>query len=308
MVIDVHYHLLVEDWLPEAWWVAIAQVYVNALKAMGMEMTVEDVKANILGGFWDPEGDKLVAQMDESGIDKTVILPQDVGLAMGEPKIAIAEQNKAYAEVQKKHPDRIIAFATVDPRRPGAAELMEQAINEWGLKGIKLHPGSGYFPDEGEVYKFFEKISNLNVPVLIHSGFWFGISETCDPIHFDNILLSFPNLIIIAAHIGRGWQNVLFEMGAHRPNLSTDFSGWQMVSQQHYPIFCQNLRFALTAFGPERVLFGTDGPFYIPAMPSKDFVQLIKDLPQNAPEGIAFSAEEVDAMLGESAAKILGLS
>ena len=68
------------------------------------------------------------------------------------------------------------------------------------------------------------------------------------------------------------------------------------------------LRFALTAFGSERVLFGTDGPFYTPAMPNKDFVQLIKDLPQNAPEGIAFSAEEVDAMLGESAAKILGLS
>jgi len=43
-------------------------------------------------------------------------------------------------------------------------------------------------------------------------------------------------------------------------------------------------------------------------MPSKDFIQLIRDLPKNAPEGIAFSAEEIDAMLGESAAKILGLS
>lgn len=308
MIIDVHYHLLVEDWLPEAWWDAITQVYVNALKAMGMEMTIEDVRANVLGNFWDPEGDKLVAQMDESGIDKTVILPQDLGLAMGEPKVTIEEQNKAYAEVQKKHPDRIIAFAGVDPRRPGAAELMERAINEWGLKGIKLHPGTGYFPDEGEVYKFFEKISNLNVPVLIHSGIWLGISKTCDPIHFDNILLSFPNLTIIAAHLGRGWQNVLFEMGAHRPNLLTDFCGWQIVSQQHYDIFCQNLRFALTAFGPERVLFGSDGPFYTPAMTNKDFIQLIRDLPKNAPEGIAFSAEEVDAMLGGGAAGILGIS
>jgi hypothetical protein len=89
MVIDVHYHLLVENWLPKAWWGAISQVYVNALKAMGMEMTVEDVKANILGGFWDPEGNNLVAQMDESGIDKTVILPQDFGLAMGEPKVSV---------------------------------------------------------------------------------------------------------------------------------------------------------------------------------------------------------------------------
>ena len=104
MVIDVHYHLLVEDWLPEAWWGAISQVYVNALKTMGMEMSTEDVRANILAGFWDPEGDDLVAQMDEAGIDKTVILPQDLGMLMGEPRVSIENQNKAYAKVQKKHP------------------------------------------------------------------------------------------------------------------------------------------------------------------------------------------------------------
>jgi len=272
MVIDVHYHLLVEDWLPEAWWGAISQVYVNALKAMGMEMTEEDVKANILGGFWDPEGDNLVAQMDESGIDKTVILPQDLGLAMGEPKVTIEEQNKAYAEVQKKHPNRIIAFAGVDPRRPGAVELMERAINEWGLKGIKLHPGTGYFPDEGEAYNLLKKASEIGVPVLTHTGIWPGKSKYCDPIHFDNILIDFPNLTIIAAHLGRGWQNVLFEMGAHRPNLVTDFSGWQIVAQQHYHHFCQNLRYAIDAFSPGRVLFGSDGPFYTPAMPSGAFL------------------------------------
>ena len=307
MVIDVHYHLLVEDWLPEAWWDVITIIYVNALKEMGMEMTKEAVKTNILDNFWDPEGDKLVAQMDDAGINKTVILPQDLGLAMGEPKVPVEEQNKAYSEVQKKHPDRVIAFAGVDPRRPGAVELMERAINEWGLKGIKLHPGTGYFPDEKEVYKFFEKISNLNVPILIHSGLWPGISKTCDPIHFDNILLNFPNLKIIAAHLGRGWQSLLFEMGAHRPNLFTDFSGWQLVSQQHYDVFCQNLRFALTAFGPGRVLFGSDGPFYDPAMPNKNFIQLIRDLPKNAPAGIVFYDEEVEAMLGGSAADILDI-
>lgn len=306
MVIDVHYHMLVEDWLPGAWWGAISQVYVNALKAMGM--TIEDVKTNILDTFWDPEGDTLVAQMDESGIDKTVILPLDFGLALGEPKVTVEEQNKACAEAQKKHPDRIIAFAGVDPRRPGASDLMERAINEWGLKGVKLHPGSGYYPDEKELYKFFEKISSLNVPILIHSGIQPGISKTCDPIHFDNVLLSFPNLKIIAAHLGRGWQNVLFEMGAQRPNLLTEFSGWQIVAQQHYDIFCQNLRFALTAFGLERVLFGSDGPFFNPVMPNKDFIQLIRDLPKNAPEGTSFSVEEVEAILGGGAAKILGLS
>ncbi|MFQ5925402.1 MAG: hypothetical protein ACE5IE_05340 [Dehalococcoidia bacterium] len=44
MIIDVHFHHIIEDWLPEAWWNALAGIYVHALKGMGIEMTAEDVK------------------------------------------------------------------------------------------------------------------------------------------------------------------------------------------------------------------------------------------------------------------------
>jgi predicted TIM-barrel fold metal-dependent hydrolase len=308
MIIDVHYHLVIEDWWPEAWWNTITHVYVGALKAMGMEATVEDVKSNILNTFWDPGGEKLIQEMDESGIDKTVILASDFGLSLGEPKVSVEEQNKSYAELQAKYPDRIIAFAGVDPRRPGAFELVVKAIKEWGLKGVKMHPGTGYRPDGNESYEFLAKISELGVPVLTHSGFWPHKSKYCDPIYFDDILVDFPNLNIIFAHLGRGWQNVLFEMGLHRHNAATDFSGWQIVAQMHYPIFCQNLRYTIDCFGPGRVLFGTDGPFYRPAMSNKDYIQLIKDLPQNAPDGITFTEEEVEAILGGAAAGMLGIS
>ena len=307
MIVDVHYHLVVEDWLPDIWWNEISKVYARVLKAMGMEMTVSDIKKNILGTFWDPDGEKLIAEMDEAGIDKTVILPLDYGFAMGEPKTSISEQNRAYAELQNKHPDRIIAFAGVDPRRPGATDLLEAAIKVWGLRGVKLHPGTGFYPDQRESYKFLAKVSEFGIPVLIHSGVWIGKSKYCDPIYCDNILIDFPNLTIIAAHLGRGWQNVLFEMGAHKPNLATDFSGWQISAQRSYRAFCENLRNALDSFGRNRVFFGTDGPFYRPAMSNKDFVQLIKELPEKAPEGLHFTEEEIEAVLGGSAARILGV-
>ncbi len=89
MVIDVHYHLLVEDWLPEAWWKLLAEIYATALRGMGMETTPEEVKRNILDTFWDPDGEKLLREMEEAGIDKTVLLPQDLGLALGEQPISI---------------------------------------------------------------------------------------------------------------------------------------------------------------------------------------------------------------------------
>ena len=41
---------------------------------------------------------------------------------------------------------------------------------------------------------------------------------------------------------------------------------------------------------------------------AKDSIQIIRDLPRNAPEGIQFSEAEVSAILGGNAKKILGLS
>jgi predicted TIM-barrel fold metal-dependent hydrolase len=275
---------------------------------MGMDSTPEDVRKNVLDTFWDPSGENLIKEMDESGIDKTVILPQDFGLAIGESTVAVEDQNKAYAELQNKYPDRIVAFATVDPRRPNASDLIEKAVKEWGLKGVKLHPGSGYYPDAEELTAFFAKLSEFGVPVLTHSGFWPLRSKHCDPIYFDDILVAFPNLTIIFAHFARGWQNFLFEMAGHRHNTATDFSGMQFEAQSHYVRFCQNMRAALDSFSPARVFFGTDGPFYRPLMSNKDYIQIVKDLPKNAPDGITFTEEEVTAVLGGAAEGILGIS
>ena len=101
---------------------------------------------------------------------------------------------------------------------------------------------------------------------------------------------------------------MLFEMGAQRPNAATDFSGWQARAKQHYQEFCTNLRHAMDSLGAYRVLFGTDGPFYRLAMSSKDYVQMIKDLPKKPVVGITFTSEEVEALLGKNATRILGIS
>ncbi|MBI4772697.1 MAG: amidohydrolase family protein [Deltaproteobacteria bacterium] len=308
MVIDVHYHPLTEGWLSEGWWKTISAVYIQALKARGMDMSEEAVRGAVLATFWDPDGSKLVAEMDDAGIDKTVILPMDLAYAYGEPPIPVEEQNKAFARMQEAYPDRIIAFAGVDPRRPDAVGIVERAIGEWGLKGVKIHPGAGFYPDEGAAHRFLGKVCELGAPVLTHTGVWLGKSKPCDPIRLDEPLLDFPDLKIITAHLGRGFERQLCELGVYRPNLATDFSGWQLAARGHYTAFCTALRNALDCFGSGRVFFGTDGPFLRPAMPNKVFVQIIRELPQKAPEGISFTDAEVEAMLGGAAAKWLGLT
>jgi predicted TIM-barrel fold metal-dependent hydrolase len=67
------------------------------------------------------------------------------------------------------------------------------------------------------------------------------------------------------------------------------------------------LRDIIDYAGVSKVLFGTDNPISSIIEPTKNWIQLLKDLPVNAPEGIKFTEEEMEAILGGNAASILGL-
>ena len=308
MIIDAHTHIIKQDWLPDKWWDEMSRFAEHALKGLGV--TKDVIRKDLLPTFEDPEGTTIIKEMDAAGIDKSIIFPLDYENPVGTPKASITEQNKGYAYLQDKYPDRLIAFASIDPRRANAFELLEIFIKEWGMKGLKLHPSCGFYPNGKETYRLLEKASSLGVSVVIvHTGQIVAplYSKYCDPILLDDLLVDFPHLTIVAAHMSFGWHQQLFHMGATKLNLLTDISGWQTVAQEHYTRFCEVLREALDEFGSDRVLFGTDGPYMRAKMPDKDYVQLIKNLPGQAPEGIHFTAGEVDAILGENAQRMLGL-
>jgi len=311
MIIDAHYHLVTEEWYPEEWWVTVARMYHQGLRAMGMEMTMEQIRQNLIPALWDPEGEALIRDMDAGGIDKTVILPMDYWILFDEPKVSLESQLKAYADLQSKRPERIIAFATVDPRRPNAMELVERAIEGWGLKGLNLYPQTGFYPNEPKTYRVLEKVCQLGVPVVCHTGQLIPPpfhAKYGDPIHLDDVVLDFPSVTVIAGHMSFGWHEQLFYLGGLKYNLATDISAWQDVARSNYHKFCQVLRQALDRLGADRVLFGTDNPFLAALMSTKDYAELIKGLPQKAPEGITFTEAEIEAMLGGNAARILGIS
>ncbi|MHA1594275.1 MAG: amidohydrolase family protein [Candidatus Baldrarchaeia archaeon] len=309
MIVDAHTHILDKDWLPDLWWDALAEIYVHELQRLGTKVTKDDVKRMIFPQFYDPNGDKLLKEMDRAGIDVSIVFAVDFGLALGEPRVSIEEQNRRIAKLQDKHPDRIVALFTIDPRRPSAVDLFETAVKEWGMRGLKLHPGAGFYPNSKEVYRMLEKARELRVPVLFHTGQVVQPlrSKYCDPIYIDDLLIDFHDLTIQVAHLSFGWRYELFHMGSTKTNLVADFSGWQLTARNNPTFFCQVLREAIDAFGPDRILFGTDGPYLRAAMPDKDFVNFIRTLPEKAPAGIKFTEKEINMILGENAARIYGI-
>jgi len=310
LIIDAHCHIVDKDWYPERWWIELAKVFVAPVKhLLGVEMTPKQIVEDIMPNFYDPTGEKLIAEMDKSGIDVTVICAQDYGLLLGDPKVSIEEQNQIFAEVQKKYPKRILAFASVDPRRPGADKLIRRCFEEWKMSGLKLHPSTGFYPNSKEVYKLLDIANEYKKPVLFHTGQIVQPlrSKYCNPMFLDDVCLDYPDLWIQAAHMGFGWRYELYHLGSCKTNLVVDFSGWQVLAQTNYNRFCYALRECLDEFTAERVLWGTDNPYLRTAVPDKDWIQMIKDLPTKAPEGVTFTQEEVEAMLGGNAQRIFGI-
>ena len=144
---------------------------------------------------------------------------------------------------------------------------------------------------------------------MCHTGAIVGplYSKYCDPLWLDDLCVDFPHLTFIAAHMGHGFRHGLFHLGACKHNLWTDISDNQRRARHEFGLFAEALRGALDNFGVDRVLFGTDGPYLRPVLSDKDYVQLIRDLPRNSPEGVSFTDDEVQAVLGGNAARMFGL-
>jgi len=176
---------------------------------------------------------------------------------------------------------------------------------------LKYHCDSGYDPTSPESIKILKYLEKKGGILLTHTG-PLGPPAQCkytEPILLSEVSNKLPNLKIIGAHMGspprwREWA----ALAAFYPNLYGDMAMWQAYAFGKYELFCRELRDLIDYAGLEKVMFASDGPVYDIIIPTKNYIQLIKNLPKDAPKGIKFTEEEIEAILGKNAAKLLGIS
>jgi predicted TIM-barrel fold metal-dependent hydrolase len=262
--------------------------------------------------FWDETGELLIKDMDSAGISQSWISVLDYGLArtVGEARYSVAELNRIFAEAARKNSNRLIAFVGLDPRREEAVELLVKGITEWGMRGLKLHPAAGFYPNDETSYKLYEKADELGIPVLVHTG-PAAIplySKYCYPVYMDEVASDFPGLAIILAHAGFCWWEEALGIAVSKPNVYIDLAGWQPRTHG-YPLdeFYLPLRRMLNSIGSSRILFGSDWPalrLFRGGQPN--WVKAFTDPPDAVKEaGITFTRAEIDAILGGNAAGLL---
>ena len=306
MIIDVHTHLCDYDSVAKPFWDGWAEV-----GALRINRPLEKVQRR-LPEFLDISGDMMVKDMDAAGIDKSVLLAIDWGLArhLGEPKLSIEEINKVYADAAEKYPQRLIAFAGIDPRRNKAAEVVGRFLKEWGMKGIKLHSAAGFYPNDRACYPIYEKALEYGVPVLLHTGevlkpLYF---KYCQPIYVQEVAMDFPDLPIILAHTGGCWYSEAVAICNNATNVYLDLSLWQRRLLRPLE-FYRALRTLLDSVPWQRVLFGSDYPFLKLLINQERWIKAFTEIPDSVKEqGIEFADEEIAGIMGGNAAKILGLA
>ncbi len=300
MIIDAHSHI----------WEA-------KLMSPDMEKIISDVVERF--NVSDPEQlrngtiDRLLGEMDEAGIDKTVLLALDAGIAF-RSGATMREYNDYVAAIVKAHPDRIIGFCGIDPRRGKEALGELERCAGIGLRGLKLWTLTGFYPDDESYYPLYERTIELGFPMLFHTGS--GPPRTYlkfnRPVYVDKVAVDFPEATIIMAHIGQPWVEEAAAVVTKNPNVYVDISAWEPTFKAAPFVLCQALAQIKGATGSLRqVLFGTDWPLFTPVLSLKKWVDGIRDLTIPPPMQLMgfkdFTEEDKRMILGENAEGIFGL-
>lgn len=261
-ITDVHSHLYHPDWYPQAFQKQLAIDYLLRRKKHVAEESVgRELKAlnRILS---DKDGSICLRVMDVVGIERRVLHVVDWGLELGEPVCTVWDINEAVLGICRLHPDRLIGFAGVDPRRSDAVSLVTWAFDKLGAAGLKLHPTSrGWTLEDDRVAALVDLAAQRNLPVMVHTGGTVSVlsDEHCQPRALLRLCARFPTVDFVAGH--SGFSNWRAFGSDPPPNLWFDISAWQERLASDGEGLKAELRQLLAQF-PNRVFFGTDSPFY----------------------------------------------
>lgn len=251
MIVDAHVHLYPDEvGRDPSVWAAAAREPKWAVLATRLRRDGRPVQ-----GF--PTLSGLLREMDAAGVDRAVLLGW-----YWENAATCAWQNRFYARCVQAFPDRLSAFATVQPATGSAvvAEEIRRAQGE-GLIGIgELSPHSlGLAADDPRLTELFALAAERRLPVNLHVT---DPDSRAFPGRVDTPLTDFirwarahPRTTFILAHWGG--RLPLVDPAANAtalPNVFYDTAAAPILyGAEAWTRF-------LPAFGADRVLFGSDHP------------------------------------------------
>jgi hypothetical protein len=249
---------------------------VAALSAQGVPVTSKKLMTMFLSKMQDPLGDALVAEMEEAGISKSVLLIADFTYVLKDCKLTIAESFARHREVMLRHPGKFEVFGGVDPRwGKDGLDLFERSLLEFGFSGLKIYPPCGFSPSDPALFPYYELCAQHHVPVLLHIGPTSPVLDftVSSPFLLDIAGRLFPSVNFILAHGAVSFVEECVMMCRFRPNVYLDISGYQACLG--YDPEASVIKNIVSLGINHKVLFGTDFPVFRLQGEQKNFVEVL---------------------------------
>ncbi len=304
MIIDAHIHLVGQGWVKGKFLRSSARAFVARYNRVhGTNYTPSDYLDKVARTYVDPDADELVKTMDKAGVDVGVTFTVDWAPLTGEARVTNKEVNKHFADVAKRHPGRFWPLCAIDPRRGDAVEQATEAIEEWGMKGLKLMPSAGFYPNDPICFPLYEKCAEWGVPIMMHSGGWEIHWEYAQPMYIASAAEAYPDVNFIMAHAGlESWRQALLAASI-MPNVFLDISLWGQWEYWLHAEKCYEWIRELVDQAPDKILFATDWPGPNNWTPMDKWVDAIR----KPKTDIKFSREEIESILGKASQKAFGI-
>ena len=246
----------------------------------------------------------FVVNLFATEVDDGVLVETFPGPVNGEDtaELSVGERMLAYNRWLvdlARADDAIIPFVAVDPWALSASDNVAhlQAMTQSGARGVKIHPVVQRFHAADErMSPIYQSCEEMELVVMAHSGPSRDGTDHAEPKAYAEVLSRFPRLNLILAHFGGGAWSQTERFAADFPNAYFDCS--EILSWTGSPNgpTADQLAKLILAIGPERVLFGTDYPWY----DLNVCVDLLDDLPLLDPD-------QKDAVAGTNAASLVRL-
>jgi predicted TIM-barrel fold metal-dependent hydrolase len=192
-----------------------------------------------------------------------------------------------------KHPDRLAVAAMVDaPSTPTAnVRRIRDLARHDRFRLVRVAPLVAQIPLNDKLYyPVYAACEEQRIPVAINVGIpGPRVRSACqDPTLLEDVLIDFPDLVVIGAHMGHPYESLLIQYMMKWPNLYLSTTAY--LAKYIDPAL---VAFMNSSRGRGRVLFGSDHPF----LPLSRAMAEARALP--------LSPDAMDAFLGGTAQRLL---
>jgi len=228
-----------------------------------------------------------------TGAEELLALMDQLGVATGVLTGAVGAGTESMLELADRFPGRLLVAAMVDAAgRPTAnVRRIRDLARHPRFAMVRVVPLIEQHPLNARLYyPVYAACEELGLPVAVNVGVPGPLvrSRCQDPVLLEDVLIDFPDLVVIGAHMGHPYESLLIQYMMKWPNLYLSTTAYSARYMDEGLV-----RFMDSSRGIGRVLFGSDHPF----LPLPKALDAARTLP--------LSEEAMSAFLGGTATRLL---